>query len=65
MIWRLAHPVRGLLAGLAAWVLAMTMLGFGVGFPELLIVTALAVVVTGVVGRSDPKAAVAPARPRP
>ena len=67
MIWRLAHPVRGLLAGLAVWVLAGLAvwvlagkgLGFAIGIPELLIITALAVVATVVVGRSGPKAAMA------
>jgi hypothetical protein len=69
MIWRLAHPVRGLLAGLAVWVLAVLAaakgLGFAVAIPELLIITALAVVATVVVGRSGPKAAMASDRVGP
>jgi hypothetical protein len=65
MIWRLAHPVRGLLAGGVVWVLAGKGLGFAVGIPELLIITALAVVATVVVGRSGPKASIAPDRVAP
>lgn len=59
MVWRLAHPVRGMLAGLAVWVLVGTALGFGVGIPELLIMTALAVMTTVVVGRRGSKTAMA------
>ena len=46
MIWRLPHPVRGLVAGLLVFVAlpALTGLaGFGMGVPELLLVLLLAV----------------------
>jgi hypothetical protein len=42
MIWRLPHPVRGLLAGLLVFVALPALIGFGVGLPELLLILALA-----------------------
>lgn len=53
MIWRLAHPVRGLVAGLLMfWLLLLVFAGFGVGYAELAIMVALAVVTTVLVGRA-------------
>lgn len=43
MIWRLPHPIRGLVAFVAVWWAGGAMLaGFGAGLPELVALTCLA-----------------------
>lgn len=35
MVWRLPHPVRGIIAFALVWAGGATLLGFGAGVPEL------------------------------
>lgn len=42
MIWRLPHPFLGMLAFILVWVTGSFVVGFGVGFPEMIVLTLLA-----------------------
>ncbi len=42
MIWRLPHPVLGIVLFLAVWIGGASIIGFGVGFPEMGVLTVLA-----------------------
>jgi hypothetical protein len=42
MIWRLPHPVRGIVTFLAIFVLGSALGGFGMGLPELALLVLLA-----------------------
>lgn len=56
MIRRLTHPVRGVIAGVLAWFALAKILGFGVGVPEMLLITVVAIaacVAVGGIGRLD------------
>jgi hypothetical protein len=44
MIRRLAHPMRGLVAAVLIWVLLASIFAFGLGLPELLLISVVAVV---------------------
>jgi hypothetical protein len=37
VIWRLGHPIRGLVAGFVVFVVICSLVGFGMGLPELLV----------------------------
>lgn len=50
MIWRLPHPLLGLLAGLAMFLGITSAAGFGVGLAELLVIALLSVATTLLVG---------------
>lgn len=55
MIWRTAHPVRGLVAAILVLLILAVLLGgfggFAVGWPELLIMVLLAAVAFAVASR--------------
>ncbi len=40
MIWRLPHPLRGLVAAWLAFMVLLALGGFGIGTPELLVMIA-------------------------
>jgi hypothetical protein len=45
MIWRLAHPIRAIIAAWLTMILLAGMIGFGVGVPELVLIVAVGVLV--------------------
>ena len=42
MIWRLPHPVRGIVAFVLVWVVGASLIGFGLGHVEMVALTLLA-----------------------
>ena len=51
MIWRLPHPVRGILAFLVVWIGGAALFGFGVGVPEGIVLSFLALIAFVVASR--------------
>jgi hypothetical protein len=51
VIWRLPHPFLGMLAFLLVWIAGMFLVGFGVGFVEMIGLTVLASIAFAVVNR--------------
>jgi hypothetical protein len=50
VIRRLTHPVRGFVAGVLVWLGLAKLVGFGVGLPEMLALTVVAVAACIAVG---------------
>lgn len=53
VIWKLGHPLRGLIAALAVAAFLGAFIGFGAGLPELLFVATVAIATALVVGRPN------------
>jgi hypothetical protein len=49
VIWRLPHPVRGILVFLVIFSVGSALGGFGMGMPELAVLALVAAAVAGVV----------------
>jgi len=54
MIWRLPHPVRGIVAFVLVWIGGAALVAFGVGIPEMLVLTILASIAFVLASRRTP-----------
>jgi len=54
MIWRLPHLVRGIVAFVLVWIGGAALVAFGVGIPEMLVLTILASIAFVLASRRTP-----------